>query len=128
MILTLASEARPKTWSGRVGLVVGVGAGMGVARRVAAADTGVAMTMPVRAPGACWVLAEMAAGTQGWPLTMRTWWMGPAEEGREEAASLVVSIKGRCSSWGAAIMGGGGAGAMGTLLLGVAGLGRTWVE
>lgn len=58
------------------------------------------------------------------PFTMRTWWMGPAEAGRDDV-SFVVSIRGR---WirGAATMGGGGAGAMGTLM-GMGGFGRTCV-
>ena len=49
--------------------------------------------------------------------------MGPAEAGSAEV-SFVVSMTGRWSSCGAAIMGGGGAGAMGTLLE-AAGFGRT---
>lgn len=118
--LTLGSGVRLLIWMGGPG---GGGAGSGVglpgswagqARRAGAAETGVVMTMPVRG-------AEPAL-PQGWPLTMRTWWMG-AEDG-SEADSLVVNMTGLCSSWGAAIMGGGGAGAMGTLV-GVASLGLT---
>lgn len=86
----------------------------GLARRVGVAVTGVVMTMPVS--GLPPVLP------QGCPLTMRTWWMGAAEG--SEVASLVANITGLWSSWGAAIMGGGGAGAMGTLV-GVASLGLT---
>ena len=96
---------------------------VGVARR--AEEAGVAMTMPATgAAGGVWAVAA----AQGWPLTMRTWCTGPAEganEGAREGASEGASISGRCSSWGAAIMGGGGAGAMATLL-GAAGFGRTW--
>lgn len=91
----------------------------GLAMRVGVAVTGVAvtgvvMTMPVS--GLPPVLP------QGCPLTMRTWWMGVAEG--SEVASLVANMTGLWSSWGAAIMGGGGAGAMGTLV-GVAILGLT---
>lgn len=49
--------------------------------------------------------------------------MGAAED--SEVDSLVVNMTGLWSSWGAAIMGGGGAGAMG-MLVGVAGFGLTW--
>lgn len=94
-----------------VGLVAGAA---GPARRAGPAATGVVMTMPASgvAPGL----------PQGWPLTMRTWWMGAADG--SEDVSLVASMTGRCSSWGAAIMGGGGAGAMG-MVAGAAGLGLT---
>ena len=82
------------------------------------------MTMPVTCP----VDAFLESVAQGWPLTMRTWWMGVVWD-REVGLSLVASMIGRCSSWGgAATMGGGGAeagaGAMGTLL-GTGGFGRT---
>lgn len=79
------------------------------------------ITMPVTWP----VLAPVEGpvlGMQGWPLTMRTWWIGPDEVDRADV-NLVVSMTGLWSNCGAAIMG-GGAGAMGTLL-GVAGFGRT---
>lgn len=78
------------------------------------------VTWPVLAPVEGMVLGMV----QGWPLTMRTWWMGPAEAGSADV-NFVVSMTGLWSSCGAAIMGGGGAGAMGTLL-GVAGFGRTY--
>lgn len=90
-----------------------LGSWAGQARRVGVA-MGVVMTMPVR--GAAPVLLH------GCPLTMRTWWIGAAEG--SEVDSLVANMTGLCSRWGAAIMGGGGAGAMGTLV-GVASLGRT---
>lgn len=93
---------------------MGLGTCAGLARRVGAAETGVVMTMPVN--GAVPVLL------QGWPLTMRTWWMGAAEGSEDD--SLVANMTGLCSNWGAAIIGGGGAGAMGTLV-GVASFGRT---
>lgn len=48
--------------------------------------------------------------------------MGAVEGSGDD--SLVASITGLCSSWGAAIMGGGGAGAIGTLV-DVAGFGLT---
>lgn len=98
-----------------MGTGVGTGTWAGLARRVGAAETGVVMTMPVS--GAAPVLL------QGWPLTMRTWWMGADDDSEDE--SLVANMTGRCSNWGAAIMGGGGAGAIGTLV-GVASFGRTW--
>lgn len=101
----------------RIGVViaVGLGAWAGLARRVGVAETGVVMTMPVSA------VAPVLL--QGCPLTMRTWWMGAAEGSEDD--SLVANMTGLWSSWGAAIMGGGGAGAMGTLV-GVAGFGLTW--
>lgn len=99
----------------RMGVRLGAWAAAGLARRAGTADTGVVMTMPVS--GVAPVLL------QGVPLTMRTWWMGAADASEDD--SLVASITGRCSSWGAAIMGGGGAGAMCTLV-GAAGLGLTW--
>lgn len=92
----------------------GTGREAGLASRVGVAVTGVVMTMPVS--GAAPVLPH------GCPLTMRTWWMGAAEG--SEVGSLVASMTGLWSSWGAAIIGGGGAGAMGTLV-GVASLGLT---
>lgn len=49
--------------------------------------------------------------------------MGAAEGSGDD--SLVANMTGLWSSWGAAIMGGGGAGAMGTLV-DVAGFGLTW--
>lgn len=101
------------------GTGTGAGTGLGVgaagpASRAGPAATGVVMTMPASgaAPGL----------PQGWPLTMRTWWIGAADG--SEDVSLVASMTGRCSSWGAAIMGGGGAGAMG-MAAGVAGFGLT---
>lgn len=99
-----------------VGVETGMGFGgwAGLARRVGAVETGVVMTMPVR--GVVPVLL------QGCPLTMRTWWMGAVEGSGDD--SLVASITGLWSSCGAAIMGGGGAGAIGTLV-DVAGLGLT---
>lgn len=57
------------------------------------------------------------------PFTMRTWWMGPVEAGRDDV-SFVVSIRGRWIRGAATI--GGGAGAMGTLM-GMGGFGRTYV-
>lgn len=48
--------------------------------------------------------------------------MGAAEVSEDD--SLVANITGLWRSWGAAIMGGGGAGAMG-MLVGVAGFGLT---
>lgn len=115
---TLGSGPRLLIWIGctLVGVETGTGLGgwAGLVRRVGGAETGVVMTMPAR--GVVPVLL------QGWPLTMRTWWMGAVEGSGED--SLVASITGLCSSCGAAIMGGGGAGAMGTLL-DVAGLGLT---
>lgn len=97
---------------------MGLGGCAGLARRVGAVETGVVMTMPVR--GVVPVLL------QGWPLTIRTWWMGAAEGNGDD--SLVASITGLWSSCGAAIMGGGGAGAIGTLV-DVAGFGLTcWRE
>lgn len=86
----------------------------GLARWVGAAGTWVVMTMPVR--------GTEPVFPQGCPFTMRTWWMGAAD--CREVVSLVANITGLWSSWGAAIMGGGGAGAMGTLV-GVGGLGLT---
>lgn len=56
------------------------------------------------------------------PFTMRTWWMGPVEAGRDDV-SFVVSIRGRWIRGAATI--GGGAGAMGTLM-GMGGFGRTY--
>lgn len=97
------------------GVGAGLGACAGLARRVGAAETGVVMTMPVS--GVVPVLL------QGCPFTMRTWWMGAAED--SEDVSLVANMTGLWSSWGAAIMGGGGAGAMG-IVVGVAGFGLTW--
>lgn len=109
MVLTLVSEERL--------LICSVC--LGVARRA-----GAVITMPVTVP-VCWPLLAPEEA-HGWPLTMRTWWMGPALEVSEEELNLVVSITGpRWSNWGAAIMAGGGAGAIGTLLLGVTGFGRT---
>lgn len=55
--------------------------------------------------------------------------MGPGDAGIEPALSLVASMTGLCTSWGVASIGGRqvavGAGAMGTVVAGVAGLGRT---
>lgn len=82
------------------------------------------ITMPVTWPVLAPVEGMVLGMVQGWPLTMRTWWMGPAEAGSADV-NFVVSMTGLWSSCGAAIMGGGGAGAMGTLL-GVAGFGRTY--
>lgn len=114
----MGSAVRLLIWIGWVGVGAGTGAGLGawagLARRAAAAETGVVMTMPVS--GVEPVLL------QGCPLTMRTWWMGAADGSEDD--SLVANMTGLCNSWGAAIMGGGGAGAMGTLA-GVAGLGLT---
>lgn len=103
-------------WAG-VGVRIGVrlGAWAGLARRVGAVETGVVMTMPVS--GVVPVLL------QGCPLTMRTWWMGAAEGSEDD--NLVANMTGLWSSCGAAIMGGGGAGAM-WMLVGVAGFGLTW--
>lgn len=117
--LTLGSIFRLLIWMGGAGGGTGTWAGLlgawaGLARRVGAAETGVVMTIPVR--GAEPVLLH------GCPLTMRTWWMGVAEG--SEVDSLVANMTGLCRSWGAAIMGGGGAGAMGTLV-GVASFGLT---
>ena len=137
---TLGSHPRLLIWIGCVEEAAALGAGLGagwaaLTRRVAAAaaeemlDAVVAMTMPVRGV-VCIVLPDMGGvglGLQGCPLTMRTWWIGAAEDGSEEAEILVASITGRCSNCGAAIMGGGGAGAMGTLV-GVAGLGLTYQD
>lgn len=98
-----------------MGTGVGLGACAGLARRVVVAETGVVMTMPV---------SGVETGLlHGCPFTMRTWWMGAADGSEDD--SLVANMTGLCSSWGAAIMGGGGAGAMGTLV-GVAGFGLTW--
>lgn len=115
----MGSAPRLLIWIGWVGVGVGAGAGLGacagLARRAGAAETGVAMTMPVSG-------AEPDL-PQGCPLTMRTWWMGAADGSEDD--SLVANMTGLCSSCGAAIMGGGGAGAMG-MLVGVAGFGLTW--
>lgn len=82
------------------------------------------ITMPVT-----WLVLVPVEGmvlgmAHGWPLTMRTWWMWLVEVCSADV-NLVVSMTGLWSSCGAAIIGGGGAGAMGTLLW-VAGFGRTW--
>lgn len=55
---------------------------------------GEVMTMPVSwADGR--VLVMLA---QGWPFTMRTWWMGPVVEASEVEVSLVVNMTGRWRS------------------------------
>lgn len=131
----MGSAVRLLIWMGGAGAGAGVGAGTergggagsemaadtgaglaaaGPARRAGPVATGVVMTIPARG-------AEPGL-PQGWPLTMRTWWMGAADG--SEDVSLVASMTGRCSSWGAAIMGGGGAGAMG-MPAGAAGFGLT---
>lgn len=79
------------------------------------------MTIPVTCAVPA-VSAAFSTTAHCCPFTMRTWWMGPAEAGNDDV-SLVASIRGLWIK-GAATMGGGGAGAMGTLL-GVGGFGRT---
>ena len=58
--------------------------------------------------------------------------MGPGAAGIEPALSFVANMTGLCSSCGAASIGGRdvsvGAGAMGTVVAGGAGLGRTWTN
>ena len=110
----MESVVRLLIWIGLAGVRAGVGVWAGPVRRMGVTETGVVMMMPVS--GVEPVLL------QGCPFTMRTWWMGAAEDSGDD--SLVANMTGRWSNWGAAIMGGGGAGAMG-MLVGVAGLGLT---
>lgn len=109
-LLTLGSEVGLLIWTGGTDAWA-LGAGMGSAvcaglvRRAFVVESGVVITMPVKE-------AEPAL-VQGCPFTMRTWWMGAAD-GSED--SFVANITGLWSSCVAAIIGGGGAGAMGTFV------------
>lgn len=61
------------------------------------------------------------------PFTTRTGCMEFCEEGKEVGVNLVVNITGLWISWGAASIGGGGAGAIG-MLFWATGFGRTYRE
>lgn len=55
--------------------------------------TGPLITMPVTWPVLAPVEGTVLGMAQGWPLTMRTWWMGPAEAGNADV-NLVASMTG----------------------------------